>query len=261
MSRMPAAFVSHGAPTLAIESTDETHVFLQSLGERVGRPRAIVCASAHWDAPRAAVTGTACPETIHDYSGFPAPLYALRYAPPGDPALAADIAARLRDAGIACTLDPTRGLDHGAWVPLSIAFPAADTPVVQVAVTSGEDARAHFALGQALAPLREEGVLIVGSGGATHHLGRIDWRARPGDAPADVHAFEAWLVARIEAGDTEELLDWETRGPQAHLQHPTPEHFLPLFVALGAAGAGARGTTLHRAFAYGAFAMDAFLWD
>ncbi len=258
--RLPTTFVSHGAPTLAIERADPTHVFLQGLGARIGRPRAIVCASAHWDAPAPAVTAAPRMTTIHDFTGFPAPLYALRYEPAGDPALAARVVALLGAAGIACASHPTRGLDHGAWVPLSLAYPAADVPVIQVAVSSGRDARAHFALGQALGPLRDEGVWIVGSGGATHHLGRIDWRAAPGEAPADVRAFADWLGERIAAGDTAALVEWETRAPSPFANHPTPEHFLPLFVALGAAGAGARGDTLHRAYAYGALALDAFLW-
>jgi len=258
--RIPATFVSHGAPTLPLEPADPTHVFLAGLAAEIGRPRAILCASAHWDAPGPAVTGTAEPRTIHDFTGFPPPLYALRYEPPGEPAIAARAVALLAAAGIACGTDPARGLDHGAWVPLSLAFPDADVPVVQLAVSSRRDARAHFALGQALAPLREEGVWIVGSGGATHNLGRMDWEAPPGEAPADILAFEEWLVSNVEAGETAALLDWETAAPAAFANHPTPEHFLPLFIALGAAGQGARGRTLHRAMAYGALSMDAFAW-
>ena len=146
-------------------------------------------------------------------------------------------------------------------MPLSLAFPDADVPVVQLAVSSRRDARAHFALGQALAPLREEGVWIVGSGGATHNLGRMDWQAPPGEAPADIEAFESWLVAgRRGTATPRSLLDWETAAPSPFANHPTPEHFLPVFVALGAAGMGARGRTLHRAMAYGALSMDAFGW-
>jgi 4,5-DOPA dioxygenase extradiol len=255
--KLPAVFVSHGAPSLALEAGDPTHVFLRGLGEALGTPRGIVCVSAHWEAPSAAITGAAAPATIHDFYGFPEALSKIRYSAPGDPALAARVGALLE-----ARIDERRGFDHGAWVPLSLMYPRADVPVIQLSVQSRLDAAHHAALGRALAPLREEGILILGSGGATHDLRRAAF-GDGGDAPvpADVRAFEGWLVSRVEAGETDELIAWRTRAPHPGTNHPTPEHFLPLFVPLGAAAFGTKGRVLHRAFAYGALSMAAFAWD
>ena len=256
---MPAVFVSHGAPTLAIEPAEPTHRFLRDLGTTIGaRPRAIVCVSAHWEARQPSLTGGAAPSTIHDFYGFPEALYRIRYGAPGDPALA----ARVRDLLGEAVLDDHRGFDHGAWVPLSLAYPEADVPVLQLSVQSALDAAHHAALGRALAPLRDEGVLILGSGGATHDLRRAMLGGRSDlPVPADVRAFEEWLVTSIEAGATADLVAWSERAPHAAANHPTPEHFLPLFVPLGAAAPGTKGRVLHRTFAYGALSMAAFAWD
>ena len=259
--KFPAVFVSHGAPSLAIDPADKTHVFLQGLGGMLGKPRAVVCVSAHWEAARPSLTAADHPPTIHDFYGFPAPLYDIRYPAPGDPALAARVAAMLEAAGLPAGLDTRRGFDHGAWVPLSLMYPGADVPVLQLSVQSRLDAAHHAALGAALAPLRNEGVLILGSGGATHDLRRVAWGAPEDAVPADVRAFEAWLVAAVEAGATDELIAWRERAPSPASNHPTPEHFLPLFVPLGAAPGGTKGRVLHRTFAYGALSMAAFAWD
>jgi len=260
---MPAVFVSHGAPTLAIEAHEPTHAFLQQLGKALPMtPRAIVCISAHWESRQPTLSAGATPETIHDFYGFPEALYRIRYGAPGDPALASRIRDLLGADGLVAALDDHRGFDHGAWVPLSLAYPRADVPVLQLSVQSALDAAHHVALGRALAPLRDEGILILGSGGATHDLRRasLGGRADP-PVPADVRAFEAWLVEGIEAGATADLVAWEQRAPYARENHPTHEHFLPLFVPLGAAPEGTRGRVLHRTFAYGALSMAAFAWD
>jgi 4,5-DOPA dioxygenase extradiol len=256
--KLPAVFVSHGAPSLALEPHDPSHAFLTRLGRDLGRPAAIVCVSAHWEAPRPTVGAAERPATIHDFYGFPAPLYEIRYPAPGAPALAARVASML---GMPAALDAQRGLDHGAWVPLSLMYPGADVPVVQLSVQSRLDAAHHAALGRALASLREEGVLILGSGGATHDLRRVAWGAGDDDVPADVRAFEGWLVAAVEGGRTDELIAWRERAPSPDSNHPTPEHFFPLFAPLGAAAPGTKGRVLHRAFAYGALSMAAFAWD
>jgi len=260
---MPAVFVSHGAPTLAIDPQEPTHAFLKGLGGAIGAtPRAIVCISAHWEARQPVISAGATPATIHDFYGFPEELYRIRYAAPGDPALANRVRDLLGEAGIPAALDDHRGLDHGAWVPLSLAYPAADVPVLQLSVQSALDAAHHVALGRALAPLRDDGVLLLGSGGATHDLRRASLGGRPDPpVPADVRAFEEWLVSNVEAGATEDLENWLQRAPHALANHPTPEHFLPLFVPLGAARAGTKGRVLHRTFAYGALSMAAFAWD
>lgn len=233
--------------------------FLVHWGETAVRPDAIVVATAHFDAPGPTLTATPAPATIHDFRGFPEALYRLRYPAPGDPALARRAAALLTDAGFAPRLDAARGIDHGAWTPLMLMAPAADIPVVQLSVDSRRDAGWHFAVGKALAPLRDENVLILGSGSLTHNLHDFFGKARaPDDAPEPyAEAFAAWVQEAVAAGDIDALLDWERRAPFARRNHPTPEHFLPLFVALGA-GAGGLGRRLHGSFSHGILAMDAY---
>src|SRR5687768_16572976 len=174
----PAVFVSHGAPTLAVEENDTT-VFLKELGGRLGRPKAIVCVSAHWNTGEPAVSAAERPETIHDFGGFPQELYRIRYPAPGAPALAARVAELLDDAGVECAVSHERGLDHGAWVPLRLMFPEADVPVTQLSIQPRKDPRHHFKLGRALAPLREEGVLLLATGSVTHNLSRLTFSGPP----------------------------------------------------------------------------------
>ncbi len=251
----PAIFVSHGAPTLPLEDGPARR-FLEGWGATLGRPSAIVVASAHWTTAAPAVSAAPAPETIHDFYGFPEALYRLRYAAPGAPALAREVARRLDAAGLGASVDPERGLDHGAWVPLLLMYPAADIPVVSIAVQPRRDPAHHVALGAALAPLAAEGVLIMGSGGATHDLRRL--RGATPDAPAtpDVAAFADWLASRAEAGDVAALTDVWRQGPGARAQHPTPEHLMPFHVALGAGGG--RGRRVHSSTSFGFLAMDAY---
>ena len=260
MTRLPAIFVSHGAPTLMLEP-GPTREFLSGLGETIGRPRAILCISAHWDTTAPAITAIGTPGTIHDFYGFTQELYKVHYAAPGEPALARRVLDLLDNAGIQGRLDPSRGLDHGAWVPLALAYPQADIPVVQLSVQSRMNAAHHLAAGRALAGLRNEGVLILGSGGATHNL--REFGRYPIDAPPPdyVSSFETWLVDSIVKGHETALLDYVRQGPSAARNHPTSEHFMTLFAPLGAAGPGARGRAIHRAFNYGILSMAAFAWD
>ena len=245
---------------LAIEDSPAGR-FLDGLGARLGTPRAIVVASAHFLARTPAVGGDPQPRTVHDFGGFPDELHQLRYDAPGDPALAADIAERLREAGFPGEVKPTHGLDHGVWVPLRRMYPAADVPVVPVAVLPHADARMHFALGRALAPLREDGVLVVGSGGFVHNLGDLDWQHPAADMPAWAQGFVDWMRGRLAGGDVEGLLEWAALAPNPKRAHPTPEHLLPLFVALGAAGPDLRVETLHASHEYGSLALDAFAFE
>ena len=175
--QVPALFLSHGAPTLAVEETAETRAWA-ALAAELPRPRAILAVSAHWDTDSPMVSTAARPATIHDFTGFPAELYAQRYPAPGDPALAARVVKLLGAAGLACGTDPERGLDHGAWVPLKWMYRAADIPVTQLSVQSRRGAAHHHALGKALASLRDDGVLVLGSGGIVHNLREIQWQAR-----------------------------------------------------------------------------------
>ena len=266
---LPALFLSHGSPMMALEPS-AARDFLATLGDRLERPRAILVISAHHDAAyeggQIMLTASATPPTVHDFGGFPAALFAMRYPAPGDPALAAQVADLLAEAGFAARLDPTRGLDHGAWVPLSLIFPAADVPVVQLSIWSGQTPEWHYALGQALAPLREDGVLIIGSGSMTHNL-RAFATARPAiDTPAPpwVSSFADWIAERLAAGATDDVLHAVERAPHGRDNHPSMDHILPLFVAMGAGrGAGSGGGTgeaerLHASVTYAILAMDAY---
>ena len=253
----PVAFVSHGAPSLVLEHSDPTHAFLSGFGRTLGAPRAILCVSAHWDTPTPALTMAVDPATIHDFHGFPPALYALRYPAPGAPWLALRARELLAAAGIDAHLDTRRGLDHGAWAPLYLMFPEAAVPVVQLSVQSGATGAHHLGVGRALAPLAAEGVLVLGSGGATHPLGEA-LRADPAQPlPGWVREFDGWLERAVTAGDFASLADWP-HAPQAPRNHPTPEHFLPLLVAAGAAGDA--GRVAHRGASWGLLSMAAFRW-
>jgi len=256
--RMPAFFVSHGSPMLALDP-GETGTFWEKLGRDLPRPKAVLCVSAHWMTRGPAASLAAKPETIHDFYGFPAPLYAIQYPAPGAPELAQRAAALLKAAGIPAALDPDYGLDHGAWVPLRSIYARADMPVTQFAIQPERDARWHFRLGEALRPLREESVLILASGGAVHNLGAIVRQGGP--APEWAQRFDGWLADATARGDTETLLDWETAAPFPHEAHPTPDHFLPFFVAAGTAGKGASGIRVHDGFTIGSMSMAAFRFD
>lgn len=256
---LPALFVSHGSPMLAVEDS-ATGRFLVHLGERLPRPKAIVVASAHFMAASPTVTSTPAPETIHDFGGFPAPLYAIRYPALGAPGLAACIAQALTAAGFEARQDDHIGIDHGVWVPLRRMYPQADVPVVALSVNPRSTADWHYRVGRALAPLRQEGVLVVGSGGFSHNLQALDWRHA--DAPAFpwMTAFTDALRDRLINGDIEGALNWQAL-PGALRNHPTPEHLYPLYVALGAGGEGARGRLLHRDVELGGLALDAFAFE
>ncbi|MBD3734505.1 MAG: dioxygenase [Sphingopyxis sp.] len=247
MRRLPSWFLSHGSPMMALEPSPARD-FLAGLGNSLPRPRAILVVSAHHDAAyqngRATVTASPAPPTIHDFGGFPEELFAMRYPAPGDPALAQRVVDLLAAHGLTVAADPERGLDHGAWVPLSVIYPDADIPVVQLSIASTASPEWHYALGQALAPLRDEGVLVIGSGSITHNL-RAFFTTRPAigaPAPAWVSDFTAWVAGRMEANAIDDVLHAVERAPHGKDNHPTPDHILPLFVAMGA---GADGDNLH----------------
>ena len=260
----PALFISHGAPTIPIDEGAPAKTFLEGLGAALeaeaGKPTAILVVSAHWETEKPTLSAVAQPETIHDFYGFPDALYRMRYPAPGAPDLARRAADLLKAAGIEAGVDETRGLDHGAWTPLLLSHPAAEIPVLQLSVQPHLGPAHHRALGRALKPLRDEGVLIVGSGAATHNL--PEFRGQRPDTPAPdwVRAFADWLEDRIEAGD-DAALEAYRDAPEGARNHPTPEHFLPLFAALGAGAEGARGRTLHRSYRYGIIAMDCYRFD
>jgi 4,5-DOPA dioxygenase extradiol len=257
--RLPAIFVSHGAPTLPFEAVPARE-FLSGLGECLPKPSAVLAVSSHWDTDVPTVGTAETPETLHDFSGFPRDLYRVRYPAPGAPALAERIVALLRKAGLEAGVSSDHGLDHGAWVPLMLAYPDADIPVTQLSIQASRDPAWHWALGELLRPLRDEGVLILASGAATHNLREFGRRERDAAPPAYVVAFTEWLSEAVARGRRDDLLDYRARASDAARNHPTDEHLLPLFVAAGAGTTG-RGERLHASYTYGAFAMDAFRFD
>jgi 4,5-DOPA dioxygenase extradiol len=233
MTALPSVFISHGAPTLPIDPSMPSGEFA-NLAATLPRPRAILVLSAHWATAKPAASIAARPETIHDFYGFPRALYELRYPAPGAPELGAEAAALIGASGIAATT-ADYGLDHGAWVPLLLMFPDAEVPVAQVSIQPHLDPAHHFRVGRALRSLREDGVLIVGSGQITHNLRAADFSARPEDADPRVSEFTGWFEERLLKRDIDALLEYRRRAPHAVLMHPTDEHLLPVFSALGAA--------------------------
>jgi 4,5-DOPA dioxygenase extradiol len=252
---LPTLFLSHGAPTLALDP-GETGVAWRKLAAELPRPEAILCVSAHWMTDEPTLSAPPKNETIHDFYGFPEPLYRMHYDPPAAPELARRGRELLAKAGIDTATDNKRGLDHGAWVPLRIMYPDADIPTTQLSIQLDRDAAWHYCLGTALQALRQKGVLILASGGAVHNLRVL---AREGGPALDwARQFDEWLAKALAEGRTAELLDWTRRAPFAQLAQPTPDHFLPLFVALGAVGDGVRGERLHHGFTLGSLSMAAF---
>jgi 4,5-DOPA dioxygenase extradiol len=236
--------------------------FLQGLGTSLERPKAIVVVSAHWETRGGpAVSLASHPETIHDFGGFPRALFEIQYPAPGAPEAARRVAALLEAGGIQAGFSRERGLDHGAWVPLSLMYPDADLPVTQLSIVHGASPAEHERLGRVLAGLRNDGVLVVGSGSLTHNL--YEFRGQGIDAPVPlwVSDFEAWMKAHLESGDRAALLDYRRAAPFAAQNHPTEEHLLPLFVAMGAAGPDARATRLHASVEHGVLAMDAYAFE
>ncbi|KDR25728.1 MULTISPECIES: DODA-type extradiol aromatic ring-opening family dioxygenase [Caballeronia] len=233
MSRLPTVFISHGAPTLPIDPSMPSAEFA-SLGQTLPRPRAILMLSAHWGTAQPVASTAERPETIHDFYGFPRALYELRYPAPGAPDLAKRAAALLGAQGIPAATT-NHGLDHGAWVPMLLMFPDAEVPVTQLSIQPHLDAAHHFRIGRALRELRDDGVMIVGSGQITHNLRMADFSARPEDADPRVAEFTDWFESRMAERDIDALLDYHARAPHAALMHPTDEHLLPVFSALGAA--------------------------
>jgi 4,5-DOPA dioxygenase extradiol len=260
MTALPSLYISHGSPMTALHP-GLTGQRLAALSAGMPKPKAIVIASAHFLSRQPQVADTATPKTIHDFGGFPAPLYELRYPAPGDPALAAHILQLLENAGPVPAANHERGFDHGTWVPLRLLYPAADIPVVTISIQPELGPAHQYAVGKALASLRDEGVLVIGSGSITHNLhdfgaGYSDERQAPYVCP-----FIEWIEQKLAAGDVDALLDYRKQAPFAERAHPTDEHLLPLFVALGAAGDNARAQRIDAGIDMGFLAMDIYRFD
>jgi 4,5-DOPA dioxygenase extradiol len=250
--RQPAVFLAHGAPTIAVEDTAVTRAY-RAFGERLRDARAVVLASAHWQTRGGSrVNAVARPELIYDFGGFPDELYRLRYDAPGHPALAREVAQLLR-----VPLEEKRGWDHGVWTPLLHLLPEAKTPVVEISLPYPADPRDLLAIGATLAPLRDDGVAVIGSGVIVHNLALARFGER--DAPPDTWAqsFDDWVAERVAARDFDALARYRQR-PEARHAVPTPEHFEPLFLACGASRENDEYVEISRGMEYGNVSMRSF---
>lgn len=264
--KQPTLFVSHGSPMHALHA-GRAGAAWAALGRQLPRPAAVLIASAHWETDAPQLTTSGRPETIHDFGGFPPALYELRYPAPGAPEVTHRAIELLRAAGLSAEGDAQRGLDHGAWVPLRWMYPEADVPVAQVSLQTHLGAAHHLRLGAALAPLRDEGVLIIGSGHLTHNLREwIAFARRHGMQPVQTEAepyvreFSDWVGRALRAGDASALARWLEGAPHARRAHPSDEHFLPLPLAFAAAGPTPRVERLDLGVDSGVLAMDAYVF-
>lgn len=262
INRFPAIYVSHGSPMVMLNKTP-AHDFLAGFGRELGHPKAILIASAHFETRLPALSADIKPGMIYDFGGFPKALFEMVYPAPGSPDLAARAVSLLGDAGIAAMPVTQRGYDHGTWVPLKLMYPEADIPVVQLSVQTQLGARHHADLGAALKPLRDEGVLVIGSGSLTHNLHELMRGPRQIEAPVPewVSTFADWIHQRVEAGALDEINAYLQKAPFARENHPSAEHFLPLPFAMAAAGEGVRGRRVHSSGEYGVLMMDAYAFD
>lgn len=251
---LPSLFISHGSPMLALEP-GASGPALQRLAAELPRPKAIILVSAHWESQVPSVASHPAPATWHDFGGFPRALFAMQYPAPGDPHLAAEIVKRLAANGLPAQLDPERPFDHGAWVPLSLMYPAADIPVVQVSLPSHLGPAGQSLIGRALNDFRAEGILIIGSGSITHNLRELDWHAGPDSIEPWAKAFRDWMIEKLAADDETALHDYRRLAPFAVRSHPSDEHLLPLYFARAAGGPF---SIAHQGWTLGALGMDIY---
>ena len=251
--KLPALFISHGAPTLAIEQSATTSA-LARIGQNLPKPRAIIIMSAHWQSAKLEISSNPQPKTWHDFSGFTPELYDLQYPAAGQPALAETLAQQLTARGITCRVNPLRVSDHGVWAPLLHLYPEADIPIVQISLPRDYDSVACYQLGAQLAQLRDEQILLIGSGSITHNLQALRWQAESIDKTA--RDFKVWLLQQLKT-DIPSALDWQ-QYPNYQNVHPSDEHLLPLFFALGA---GQRVSVVHQSMAHHSLGMDIYRFD
>ena len=257
LQRAPVLFISHGAPTFALEP-GVLGARLQEIGASLGSLRAVVVVSPHWQTRDLRVSITALPKTIHDFGGFDPKLYTLDYPAPGAPEIAQETISLLADAGLPAAGDAQWGLDHGAWVPMMHLLPDASVPVFQVSVPYDLSTQGALELGRALAPLRDQGVAIVGSGSMTHNLS--EFRGRTNTVAPYVSEFTDWIRAAVQKRDIGALVDYRKNAPHAVRAHPTEEHFLPLHIAIGATDSGEAATVLEGQTTYGIINMESYGW-
>lgn len=258
---LPSLFLPHGAPTFALRP-GAAGLAMSRIAASLPRPRAVVIVSPHWETRTPTVGTGERLETIHDFYGFPAELYEIQYPATGCPEAAREVVDALRAAGFAVEEAPGHGLDHGAWVPLRQMYPDADVPVVPVSLQSHLGVGGAYQLGQALAPLRAQGFLIIGSGNITHNLGDYRLASSQQGASFDyLRAFPDWMKQQLQNHDLNALLDYRSRAPDAARAHPSDEHLQPLYVALGAAGPEAEVEQLHNGISDYVLAMDAYAFN
>ncbi|QZP32805.1 DODA-type extradiol aromatic ring-opening family dioxygenase [Pseudomonas sp. DR48] len=250
----PSLYISHGSPMLALEP-GASGPALARLAAQMPKPRAIVIVSAHWESNELLVGGNPQPDTWHDFGGFPKALFEVQYPAPGDPQLAAEVVELLKAAELPARIDAKRPFDHGVWVPLSLMYPQADIPVVQVSLPTRGGPALQTRVGHALASLREHGVLLIGSGSITHNLRELDWHAGPESVEPWAKSFRDWMIEKLAANDEAALHDYRQQAPNAARNHPSDEHLLPLYFARGAGGAF---NIAHQGFTMGALGMDIY---
>ena len=250
----PSLYISHGSPMLALEP-GASGPALARLAAELPKPKAIVIVSAHWESNELLVSGNPRPDTWHDFGGFPKALFEVEYPAPGDPQLAAEVVELLKASNLPARIDSNRPFDHGVWVPLSLMYPQADIPIVQVSLPTrgGPALQAH--VGQALSSLRQHGVLLIGSGSITHNLRELDWHAGPESVEPWAQAFRDWMVEKLAANDEAALNDYRQLAPNAVRNHPSDEHLLPLYFARAAGG---DFSIAHQGFTMGALGMDIY---
>lgn len=255
--KLPSLFVPHGAPTFILQP-GEAGAALVTAAHNLTSPKAILIVSAHWDTAVPTLSVACRPDTIHDFYGFPQELYSIRYPAPGAVNWAMEARSLLEESGFKVELDAKRGLDHGAWVPLKLMYPDATVPVFALSIQSHLGPAHHYRVGQALSSLLAEGVLIIGSGNLTHNLGHFH-RLRGGDTvPGYVTDFQKWVQEKLQEQDIESLLDYRQQALSAVEAHPTDEHWMPFYVALGAAGNGFDAELLYSGIQHQMLAMDTY---
>lgn len=263
---LPSIFISHGAPDLVLQKSDASD-FLKKLSTQITPPKAIVIASAHHETRGVEIVSDPSPETIYDFGGFDPKMYELVYPAKGDPKLATQVHSLLKNAGIEGNLNSSRGFDHGVWSPLMLIWPEANIPIVQVSIDPSKDARYHFELGKALAPLRDDDILVIGSGHITHNLQVVFSAMRRGimdpTMALKVTDFTNWFYEQFKTGNVDEILDWKNKAPYPQENHPTDEHLMPLFFAYGAASGKESPTAerIHSSTQLGSFAYDVYKFD
>ena len=262
---MPSLFISHGGPNI-ITDPSEARDYLASLPEKIGKPKAIVIVSAHFETDGPVVVTDPEPEMIYDFGGFAPELYQMVYPAPGAPELAMRVATMLQKAGFSPRIAPKRGYDHGTWTSMKLAYPDADIPIVQLSIDPNQDAAYHFALGQALAPLASEDILLVGSGHITHNLRAVFGAMRGGIAPdsemaGKVAAFTDWFAEKFADNDRDAIINWRKEAPFVRENHPTDEHLMPLFFAYGAGGGNPHAVRAHASRQMGFFAFDSWMFE